>query len=197
MHPLSDGDPAHPAPPGTGSLPRRAASVLLLGFCCWHAVFLITSILPQHQSREEAGNAARNLYQIFVSGRQQWNVFETIPLHHSLEARIVVDDGPGGRATVGSILPGLTPYPQPENARYYNLFSTMLLNSPKPSYFESYLRRTEETLRARHGGATAVPWVLVVDVEWTRTLIHSRRGGGLYVPATRSFDVANPGGISP
>ncbi len=172
-------------------------AALLLAFCCWHAVFLIASIAPRKKLPEEKGNAALNLYKLFVSGPQKWNLFETIPDHHDLDPRIVVTDGQGGRTTLGCVLPGFTAYPRPEKARYYNLFFFLLLNVQRPSFFEAYLRQAEDGVRARHGGAIPGHWELVVDVEWTRALVLSRRDGGLYVPGTRSFDVANPGGISP
>lgn len=183
--------------PTAGAVPmtRKLGSALLLAFCCWHAVVLIVSIAPRKKNPDEKPQTALALYKQFVSGQQQWNLFETIPNHHSLDPRIVVEDGQGGRTTVGCVLPDLAPYPRPEKARYYNLFFRLLSNAEHNPFFAAYLRRVEAALPARHGGALPGRWELVVDVEWTRTLAHSRRDGGLYVPATRSFDVANPGGI--
>jgi hypothetical protein len=197
MLPMSGDDSANFAQGETFPVKGRVWAVLLLGFCCWHAAFLIASIVPRQTASGKKGSPALNLYRIFVSGDQQWNMFETIPLLHSFDVRIEVDSGQGGRATVGSVLPGFAPYPQPEFSRYYVMFHRMLLNSTSPSFFEAYLRKTDELLRARHGGSSTGRWALVVDMEWTRTLIHSRGDGVLYVPATRSFDAANPRGVSP
>ena len=194
---MSGGESANAARDGALPLQSRVGTALLLAFCCWHAVFLIASIAPKKKVPEEKGNMALRLYQLFVGGTQHWNLFQTIPDHHSLDPRIVVDDGQGGRTTFGCVLPGFTAYPRPGKSRYYNLFVHLLPNAQRPSFFEAYLRRAEAGVKARHGGAIPGRWELVVDVEWTRTLVHSRRDGRLYVPATRSFDVANPGGIAP
>lgn len=175
---------------------RKAGSALLLAFCCFHAVFLIVSVAPKNTFLAAKGNFALDLYRTFIGGPQQWNLFHSIPDHHSLELRIVLDDAQGGRSSVGCVLPGFTDYPSPEKPRYYNLFYRMLTNDHRPSFFEAYLRRLEAGLKARHGGAVPGSWELVADVEWTRTLLHIKRDGRLYAPGTRSFDAANPGGIT-
>ncbi len=191
---MSGGDPAGTAQHGAFPVKGRVRAVLLLLFCCGHAVFLIASIVTRNPPPTERGNPVLAFYRLFTGGQQQWNMFETIPLLHSLDARIVVDDGPGEVVVVGSVLPGFTPYPRPEQSRYYVLFHRMMIQAERPSFFEAYLRRTDVLLRSQRGSAITGHWALVVDVEWTRTLIHSRRDGGLYVPASRSFDAANPGG---
>ena len=185
------------AQPGAFPVKGRVRAVLLLGFCCWHAAFMIASIVPRNDGPHERGNRAVDFYRLFVGGEQQWNMFETIPRHHSLDARIVVDDGKGGRTTLGSVMPGFTPYPSPENARYYNVFYRILQGSVRSPLFLAYLRKTEELLRARHGDSVTGHWALVVDVEWTRTLSESSRDGVLYVSGKRYFDTANPGGVAP
>ena len=192
---MSDDAPASAAQRGAFPLFGRVYSALLLVFCCGHAVFLIASIVPRNPPPAERGNPAVALYRMLTGGQQQWNVFETIPFLHSLDARIEVDDGVGGRAVVGSVLPGFTPYPRPERSRYYILFHRMLHNTDRPLFFEAYLRTTEALLRAQRGSVIDGHWTLVVDVEWTRTLLYSRRDGVLSVPASRSFDAANIGGI--
>ena len=194
---MNGADATSPAPHGVWPAKGRVGAALLLAFCCWHAVFLLASLVPKNVARPEQRNARSNLYRLFIGGPQQWNMFETIPHHHYLDPKVVVDDGRGGRTTFGCMLPGLSAYPRPEKARYYNLWFHLLTSAQRPSFFEAYLRRVEDEVKARHGGAIPGRWELVVDVEWTRTLLHSRRDGGLYVPATRTFDVANPGGISP
>lgn len=172
-------------------------AVLLLVFCCWHAVFLIASLLPRDKEARERGNPAMDFYRLFVAGDQHWNMFSTIPQHHSLEPRIEVYDGKGGRTTLGSVMPGFAPYPDPEDARYYNVFFRILLDSEKSRLFHAYLRKIDALLAARHGNAIAGHWAMVVDVEWMRVLSEIRRNGVIHVPGTRSFDIANPGGISP
>jgi hypothetical protein len=193
---MSVEDSAGRAHRDTFAVKNRVGAALLVGFCCWHAAFLIVSILPR-AGPEERGNAAMNLYRILVSGQQQWNVFETIPLLHSFDARIEMSEGEGRTLSLGSVMPGFAAYPRPENARYYNVFYRMLLGSAESPFFEAYLRRMDEQIRSRHGGSFTGHWALVVDVEWTRILGESRRGGALYLPAKRAFDIAHRGGITP
>jgi len=195
MLPMSGDDSANSAQGETFPVKGRVWAVLLLGFCCWHSGFLIASIVPRQTGEGKKGNPALNLYRTFISGDQHWNMFETIPLHRSLDAWIEVDDGKGGRATLGSVLPGFTPYPSPENTRYYNLFYRIMLNAARSPYFGAYLRRTDGLLRARYGSSITGHWALVVDVECMRPLHDSRRDGVPYVPATGYFDAANPGGV--
>lgn len=197
LEPMSGGDSAGPAQRGPFPVKNRVGAALLVGFCCWHSIFLIAAVVPRTVGRDERGNPATDLYRTLVSGPQQWNVFETIPLLHSFDARIQVDDGRGHRETLGSVMPGFAPYPRPENARYYNVFYRMLLDPDRSAFLEAYLRKAGTQMRSPQGGAFTGHWALVVDVEWTRILGESRRGGALYVPATRAFDTAHRGGITP
>ena len=196
MFPMNTEAPASEAQSDVLPLKSRAMSMLLLGFCCCHAVFLIASIVPRETPSGKSANPALSLYRLLLSGGQQWNVFETIPLFHSLDVRIEVNDGEGGRKTIGSVQPGFAPYPQPEVSRYYVTFHRMLLNSKPPSFFAAYLQRTDDLLRARYGSAITGQWAMVVDVEQTRTLLYSQRDGVLYAPGTNSFDAAHPEGMS-
>ncbi len=182
-----------------GDLPvkGRLRSVLLLVFCCWHAVFLVISVVPQRTGQEDRISAPMNLYGMLAAGSQWWKMFETIPLLHSLGARIEIEDGAGGRTSVGSVLPGFVPYPKPEISRQYILLHRLLLSSSSPSHLEAYLRRVDDQLAALRGPAASGHWSLVIDAEYSRTLIYSRRDGELYVFATRSFTPANPGGAAP
>lgn len=194
---MSGDDSACATQPGSLRAKTTLWALLMLVFCCWHAGFLIVSILPRDKEARERGNPAMNLYRLFVGGDQHWNMFETIPQHHSLGARIEVYDEKGGRTILGSVMPGFSPYPDPEDARYYNVFFRILMDSEKSRLFHAYLRKIDALLGARHGNSIAGHWAMVVDVEWMRVLSEIRRDGVLYVPGTRSFDIANPGGISP
>ncbi len=195
MRPMNSEDSASPVQHDGLPVKGRVWAVLLLGFCCWHAGFLITAIVPRPAGGN--GNLVLNFYRLFVSGQQRWNMFDTIPQHHTLTARIEVDHGRSGRAKMGSVMPGFTGYPNPENSRYYNLYYSILLGSEKSPHFVAYLRKMDNLLRAQHGNPIAGHWALVVDVEVTRLLSLSMRDGVLYVPASRFFDPANPRGISP
>jgi len=192
-------DPAehrNPDAAGTEAVKGRVPAVLLLVFCCWHAGFLIFSILPRQPGQENPGNPAMDLYRLLTGGRQVWNVFQTIPPLHAFDARVEVKDETGARTTTGCVLPDLAPYPKPERSRYFVLFHRLLLTSSKHTFFDAYLRKLENRLSSQRGSGIIGRWSLVIDTEYTRTLIYSRGDGVLSVFATRSFNPANPGGIS-
>jgi hypothetical protein len=165
----------------------RLMSGLLLAFCCGHAVFLIYSVFPRRSAADDHKNAALDLYRLVFSGRQQWNLFYTIPLQHSMDIRLEGDDGTGGKIEAGSILPGLKPYPQPEEARYYGVFYRMLFSSDNVAYRDAYFRKAAQLLQDEGGAEAGENWSLVLDVEYTRTLFHSRRDGKMWMPFTKAF----------
>ena len=99
-------------------LRSRWATGWLLAFCCWHAGFLLYSIRPVPPERIEPGHPALDLYRLVLGGHQRWNMFDTIPVLRSMEVRLVGEDGTREGATAGPVLPGFTPYPHPESARY-------------------------------------------------------------------------------
>jgi len=170
---------------------------LLLVFCCWHAVFLIVSIIPGPPARDDPGHPAMDFYRLALGGWQHWNMFETIPVLHSMDVRFEGEDEMGRKITAGCVLPGFQPYPKPEKARYYVGFFRLIFFSNKVAYRDAYLRKAAQLLPARPGSGLGGKWSLVVDTEYTRTLFHSRRGGHLSVPFTKTFDLTRPGADSP
>jgi len=180
-------------PEDAGRVPARRGlwSGLLLAFCCWHALFLVISIVPETPGRDETANPVLDLYRVAVGGRQKWNMFESIPTLHSLDVRLESEDENGNVTVVGPILPGFKPYPKPEDARYYVSFYRLVSVEP---FRDAYLRKVARLLPPRPAPEAGGRWSLVVDAEYTRHLFHIKRDGQVSTLATKAFEVpASPG----
>lgn len=204
MGTMSQGDegvpPEHRSPPEiAGGVPIRSrwSTGLLLAFCCWHAVVLIISIIPPPPARDDPGNPAMDFYRLVLSGRQQWNMFETIPVLHSMSARLEGEDGTGGKITDGCVLPGFKPYPMPEDSRYYVLFYRMMFFDNKVAYRDAYLKKAAQLVSARQGSEARRTWSFVLDRAYTRSLIHILHDGQLSLPVRQAFVLPIPGGSLP
>lgn len=173
-------------------LRNRWAAGLLLAFCCWHAGFLLYSIRPGPAARDDPGHPAMDLYRMVLGGRQIWNMFDTIPILRSLDVRLVGENGTREGATAGPVLPGFTPYPHPESARYYNAFYRLLLANETMPFREPYLRKVRRIFPANPQAAAGTDWAVVVEQGYTRNIFHSRRGGPLSVLTTKTFELAAP-----
>lgn len=185
-------DPGMPVDDCRASSPTAApASIrqrLLLLFCCGHALFLLWSLNPPPPIGDSRGHPAVEFYRAAFGGRQQWNMFDTIPVLHSLDVWI---EGPGSedaKPTLGCVLPGFTEYPEPEKARYYNAFYRLLLSNENVAYRGAYLRKVAQTLAVRKDIANG-PWSVVVRQEYTRNLFHVRRDGQIGMAVVNSFDL--------
>jgi len=170
---------------------------LLLVFCCWHAAFLIYSIIPAPPAQNKPGHPVLDFYRIALGGRQQWNMFETIPVLHSLDVRFEGVDRQGRETIVDPVLPGFKPLPRPESARYYNAFYRLLLAAETVPFRDAYLRKVGPLLAAQRDPTAGETWTLVVNQEYTRNLFHSRRGGPISVLVSKSFDISTPDGDAP
>lgn len=191
------GSPENGHPADGGSMKSRLLAGLLLVFCCWHAVFLVISVIPMPPARHGSGNPALNLYRTALAGRQDWDFFPTIPALHSMELRLEGVDESGGKLTTGCILPGFEPYPDPENLRYYVLFHLLLLSPDHVAFRDAYCRKANQLLSTHGGLGAGRNWSLVMDAQYTRNLFHSRRDGQLSAPVRKTVDLSNPGGNPP
>jgi hypothetical protein len=131
------GDDGAPAGTGGPSWTSRLGKGLLLAFCCWHAAFLVFSIIPAPPAQATHGNPATDLYRLAFSGREQWNMFDTIPVLHSMDLRLEGEDEKGNKTTTGCLLPGFKPYPKPEESRYYVLFFRLMFYDDVVPYREA------------------------------------------------------------
>lgn len=209
MPPVSGGNPADPPESGgVGALPvkRSLPSHLLLIFCCWHAAFLIFSIIPRIPGQNDRGSRPMDLYRLLTGARQVWNMFESIPALHSLDPRLEADDGTEGKITAGPVLPGFKPYPKPEKTRYYIAFHRLRWAADVPpelrrasvvAYRDGYLRKAAELSQAQRGSRAGANWSLVIDAEFTRTLSLIRRDGLMSLRVTNTFAPGGTAGPSP
>ena len=203
MDPMNGGDPGetpdHPIPAGAGGVPMKSRfwTGFLLAFCCAHAVFLLTSIMPAPPARDDPGNPAAELYRLVLAGRQQWSMFETIPVLHSMDVRLAGEDDRGEKLTAGCVLPGFRQYPRPEDSRYYVLFYRMMFFDNKVAYRDAYLRNVARELQAQRGPGAGEKWSLVANTAHTRNLFHIRRDGQIPMPLTQAFALPDPGRSSP
>ncbi len=179
---------------GTTPPKNRWWKALLLAFCCWHAVYLIISIAPAAPSRGDRGNPVLDLYRLMFGGVQQWNMFDTIPVLHSLDVRFESKDATGAKITRGCVLPGFKPYPKPESARYYVLLGRLATFSNDTPYRDVSMRKAAGLLPPPGAGES---WSFVVDEGYTRNLFHIRRDGHISMPVTKTLDVNNPGASPP
>jgi len=180
---------------GAAPVKNRYGKALLLAFCCWHAVFLIVSIAPAPPSRGKHGNPVLDFYRLLFGGVQQWNMFDTIPVLHSLDVRFESKDATGAKIARGCVLPGFKPYPKPDSARYFVLLGRMVMFGDKGNrYREAYLRKAAGLLPAAGDGES---WSLVVDEGYTRNLFHIRRDGHMAMPVTHTFDLNHPDASPP
>lgn len=190
--------PQEGAAPAVEALPRsRWARGLLLAFCCWHAGFLLYSMIPAPAAQDAPGHPVLDFYRLALGGHQRWNMFETIPVLHSLDVRLVGENGTREGATAGPVLPGFAPYPHPESARYYNAFYRLLLANETIAYRDAYLRKVAQLFPAHPSSAAGEQWMVVADQDYTRNIFHSRRGGPVSVMVTKTFDLSEYAGEAP
>lgn len=170
---------------------------LFLAFCCWHALFLVCSIIPVPPTRENPGNPAVALYRLVLGGRQEWNVFNSIPVVHSMDAWIEHEDEKGEKEIVGCVLPGLKPYPVPEETRCYQIFWRLAFFSDGLAFQEAYLKKAAQLLSSLRSPGARGKCSLVMDVEYTRTLSLISRDGQLSLPITKTFALPTLSGSAP
>ncbi len=176
---------------------KGVAAMLLLALCCWHAAFLVFSIIPQRAGQDDPGAPAMDAYRLATGSRQVWNMFETIPMFHSLDVHLE-GSGPDGRqTTAGCVLPGFAAYPQPEQSRFYVLFHRLLLTDHGAVFREAYLKKVAGQMQSRADIPGGKVWSLVMDAEFIRTLTHSRRDGQLSLPFVKKFGPAGSETASP
>ena len=198
MGTMRQGD-EHRSPPEAAAVcfGNRWLKGFLLAFCCWHALFLVCSIIPVPPTRENPGNPAVALYRLALGGRQEWNVFNSIPTVHSMDAWLEHEDEKGEKNIVGCVLPGFKTYPVPEETRCYQIFWRLAFFSDGLAFQEAYLKKAAQLLSSQRDPGARGKWSLVMDVEYTRTLALISRDGKLSLPITKTFDLPALGGSAP
>jgi hypothetical protein len=200
-----DADSAHTPPPGRVPLETREADrglraghpaahlqgkwgrALLLLFCCWHAGYLLYSIVPRVAGQDAPGAPLLDAYRCVTGSRQVWRLFHTIPLLRSLTMRLEAEISGGTRPSAGCLLPGFGSFPIEENSRFYTLAERLLTNPLGIPYREPYLRKINPLLNEGLPPAEQAPWVLVFEGEFIRNLFYFRVDKRLSIPFRKEF----------
>ena len=96
-----------------------------------YLIFLVASILPRKLALNIGIGSFTQAYESVTTCLQDWSMFYTIPTIHYLDVRLMVV-APGSPARpVGMRIPGLRPFPLPEQARYSNWVSLVLLRNTR------------------------------------------------------------------
>jgi hypothetical protein len=173
------------APPPFGE--KKWSRPLLLLFCCWHAGFLIFSVLPRLPGQDLPGYYPVDLYRLVTGSRQMWRLFHTIPVMRSLRIHLEATQADGKILTAGCLLPGFTPYPLPENSRFFTLFERMLTHPIGELYREAYIRKVNHLQNANTPLEEHLEWNLVFEGEAIRNLFYSRIDRQVSAPFTKRF----------
>ena len=155
------------------SLKFQNNCVMLFGTL--HLIFLVASILPRKWALSIGIGSFTQAYESVTTCLQDWSMFYTIPTIHYLDVRIMVA-APGSPARpVGMRIPGLRPFPLPEQARYSNWVSLVLLRNTRSDQREPYMKRVAaELLKTGIYPPESKVW-LDCDVWYTRSLLGVRK----------------------
>lgn len=168
-----------------------------------HALKLLAGILPEESRPDPLPAGVAKTYERLTGCRQRWEMFRTTPTHFDYRVGIVITDAEGRERTVGPLLPGFQPWPVPENARFYNLFQSMLngtLDGTKRDAYVglriAYLRRVDDALKAQRLIAESENWSLELDEDYIRHVWHIRQDGVISLRSSTRFSLESPDGIS-
>lgn len=182
---ISEGAAAEARP--TARPPRRGRRALILGFCCWHAGYLVYSILPRVAGQDSPGSRVLDAYRFLTGSRQVWRLFHTIPLMRSLRAKLETKNPDGTLRGAGLVLPGFEECPIAENSRFYTLTERLLTNPLGTPYRDSYVRKVNRLLNAELPPEKRVEWSLVFEGEAIRDLFYFRIDKRLSLPFRKEF----------
>lgn len=168
---------SHTSP--ASSVPGGWRQWALGALCAVHALFLIFALIPPRLRSEGATGRLLAAYQKWTGSEQRWDMFETIPQLHKLEAGLIEVREDGAIRRPGVILPELSPYPAPERPRHYSLFHRMIWQPDGPAYADAFLQRVTGQFRNQPRPPKAV--ALQIDAWHTRSLIGVKSLGEIAV----------------
>lgn len=174
-----DRPPPHPRGP--------RGRVLLLLFCCWHAGYLVYSIVPRMAGQDAAGAPVLDAYRFVTGSRQVWRLFHTIPRMRSLQIQLEAEEPDGTLRCAGVLLPGFGACPVEENSRFYTLTERLLASPQGIPYRESYVRKVNGLLNAGRPPGDRLPWSLVFEGEALRDLFFCKIDKRLSAPFRSGF----------
>ena len=147
---------------------------MIVVFASAHLVFLLFGMLPVRWRDQIHVSAVFNPYERVTRCHQLWNMFETIPNMHRLEARLIVQEGGQKPREVGMVLPGLRRFSQHDQVRLNNWMVNVIFNATRGVFRESYMKSAAEALlrTGRYSPRTQVS--LEVIPAYTRSLLGVR-----------------------
>jgi hypothetical protein len=159
----------------------------ILVFGTIHALFLIVAITPPAVRDRYLFGAAIRFYEACTTSLQQWSMFYTIPDIHRLDIRFSIRTPKQSVRFEGIVLPGLKPYPKPENYRFYGWVAEVILSKSNGEQREAYMRRVAlELLHKKHYPPESTI-SLDLDAYYTRSLLGVRKLREIAVKRTSSM----------
>lgn len=147
---------------------------VIVVFATVHLVFLLVGMLPVPWRAKLIVSPAFLFYERFTHCHQLWNMFETIPNMHSLEARLVVQEGAHKPREEGMVLPGLRRFSQKDEMRLNTWMINVVFNPTRGVFRESYMKSAAAAL-LRSGRYSPKALVsLEVIPSYTRSLLGVR-----------------------
>lgn len=153
-------------------LTRRGKVIVV--FATVHLVFLLFGVLPVRWRERIHATTMFSMYERITRCHQLWNMFETIPNMHRLEARLIIQEGAQKPRAAGMVLPGLQKFSQHEQVRLNNWVANVVFNPTRGVFRESYMRSAAAALlrTGRYGPETELS--LEVIPAYTRSLLGVR-----------------------
>lgn len=147
---------------------------VIVVFASVHLVFLLFGVLPLRWRDRIHLTPVFSFYERITRSHQVWNMFETIPNMHSLNARLIVKEDGQKTHLVGMLLPGLRRFSQNDQVRFHNWMMNVIFNPSRGVFRESYMKSAAEAL-LRSGRYTNKAQVsLEVIPAYTRSLLGVR-----------------------
>ncbi len=146
----------------------------ILIFASLHLLYLAFGALPVPWRDALHVSPAHRFYERLTRCHQVWNMFETIPNMHRLEARLVVTDEKGKLREEGMVLPGLKKFSQHDQVRLNNWMSNVIFNSSRGVFREAYMKNAAAALLSSGRYGPHAQMSLEVLPSYTRSLVGVR-----------------------
>ncbi len=146
----------------------------ILIFASVHLVFLAFGSLPVPWRDRLHVAPAHRFYERLTRCHQLWSMFETIPNMHSLQARLVVQEGTQKARAEGMVLPGLRKFSQHDQVRLNNWMINVIFNSSRGVFREAYMKSAAAALLSSGRYSPKARVSLEVVPAYTRSLLGVR-----------------------
>ncbi|MDB6005051.1 MAG: hypothetical protein JWR15_2038 [Prosthecobacter sp.] len=154
--------------------PLSIRKKVILIFASVHLVYLAFGALPVPWRDRLHVSPAHRFYERLTRCHQVWNMFETIPNMHKMEARLVVTDEKGKLREEGMVLPGLKKFSQHDQVRLNNWMINVIFNSSRGVFREAYMKNAATALLSSRRYGPKARMSLEVLPSYTRSLLGVR-----------------------